>query len=302
MLAAMEGITINFSDIFSATVKVGNYGKFVQIKKHAISVKFSKRSMRCIADNALTISLSFEVGSDFRLWVSAVKDIQLREFQGQKFLTLHEFWGATSANDRYLNLTQEEWKQLAASLPRLEEILQYDVVYAKKSDVKPLFGARPDFWLLEKECRQNAIEDGYKSRLIPRMSELDINMLLMAYRIRKNISKVAEKSCAGCNAGSLSERDHTLSCLEGRWLNMVKCHYDAAKKGASIKEEIRRLNEEMDWQVPLMGGFDDMALHKLVESYEDDKPCQQLASAYEDAPDIVLIYQRLFSKLFISFE
>ena len=83
---------------------------------------------------------------------------------------------------------------------------------------------------------------------------------------------------------------------------MVKCHYDAAKKGASIKEEIRRLNEEMDWQVPLMEGFDDLALYKLVESYEDDKPCQQLASAYDDAPDIVLIYQRLFSKLFFSTE
>ena len=291
----MTGEHLTIGDKIIVSVEVGNYGKFVRIKKHYTSINFSARSWRFITNNAPMISSSVSTGVDYGLSISALKKLKVNVFRGLPYVTFHESWNATSEGDRYINFTREEWFQLAEQLTHIADVLAYDVAYAVKKSSES--DDEPDNWHLHSGTMQKAIEKGFKYRLIPRMLDNDVILHLSAFLIRDNVLAATTKNCAGCKIDSPSQRDHMPGCLAPDWELDVQCHYEAAKAAADVKRAIEKVNAAMGWSVPYVpGAVDDKQLYKLVQD-NDDAALHSQIKLCDDNKDRPSLYYKLFRKL-----
>ena len=284
----MEANAVKLSDKALVTVEVGDYGKFVRIKKNTKNIVFSEKAWRFVNSNVPMITISVAAESDYGLTISTTKELKLSFYRGQTFLSFQEKWGAEKEYVRYVNLTTNEWMQLVDALPLINQLLACDVAYSDKTE---------ETWMLSKDIIQRPGEKDLKYRLVPRMSNEDLNTLLVAELVVRNVNAAVRNECLGCQIDAPGQLAHIPGCLESNksWPNMVKCHYEAARMFANGKCAFEELRDYMQWDVAFDPEcIDDKLLYRCVEDWYGNR--EFFLDRYPSCPDIVDIYGRLFAK------
>ena len=182
---------------------------------------------------------------------------------------------------KYVTLDQHEWSTLQKSIARIQNSLNYDVIYAEDSDT----------WHLQQITKSESADA--KLRLVPRMCRQTFLLQLYVYLVTSMIKKTRKDTCEACQKGidlPYWHQSDGFACAAD-WYTTVTTRLDDAKQAIDIEHAVSVVNAAMGWQMSSKDyTVNDDLLRDVTVNHEVLPTCDECRS-------LLPIYWRLYEEL-----
>ena len=252
--------------------EAGRFGKFVRLQQNDRWIAFNIATWNFLREMTPHITAAVEGKTGFSSTMCAKKGVCVIHYRGVASVVFKVGRKATTGamGDLTINLDFHEWQQFVAVSPVMDERL---------NDVSVYSSFQNDWRIFKSACGAYAL----RHRLIPKLMDETISLLLSAHLSARMIHTKVLQSCVGYGIHFPSQKQHTsMNCVCLRsWQEQVEQFFGDVKHTVDVKSAAAMLNETMNWKIKPTPISDD--LQSLVQN--------------DKLGDIVTVYVKLFDDL-----
>ncbi len=266
------------------TIEVNEFGKHLQLRRNSEWISISTKAWSFLNENVGLIHHSFYEHSGYGLLINASGNIKLSQVDHQPYLTLCETKTKDGeVYDTHINLNHIEWDTIRSYSKYITYRLNDCIVY-KRGNAQ---------WNLLPEMVEG-LPGELKRKLAPKLCEERIVLQLNDFLGEGKLpSYLNTENCYGCLLQNNEQKSH-MHCPpvpSQEWINGVILNIESVKHNAYIKDALKILNWEMNWNT--QPRFPELNKSNWCYYLLEFRHCNRC----EYDVEIIELYSRLFTYL-----
>ena len=262
------------SDTAYLRAEGGQYGHFVRLHQRNTWIALSAKTWTFLRQNMNLISDAVDGKTNYSTTVCGNKEVIVSHYNGDTSVTFKE--NKTSAgkfSPKYISLNRNEWANFVTVAVAMDDCLKDIILY---------LGYGGDWHMLKHACGPSP--GGY--RLAPKLKDDVISLFLSAYIASQSVHQRVRQACIGYGITFDSHKQHhSDKCVcFATWPEKVAQHFDSVKDTVNVKRAVDKVNDVMNWNVPVTPITSD--IRSLVEV----EKVGSVVDAYVKLFDVIDVY------------